>query len=177
MGIGKTAARAALLGAVGLAVAACGGPPSQVIPCPAIRIPLDTERVTRFADGPGRDITDVVMQAEIKFLSGECSVDEDEIEMTFPVAIRGVRGPADRDGIEKVDVFLAVTTRNRDVLQRRELPMTLQFVGNRTSIVSSDFVTIQIPKREDQSSKEFLVFLGLKLSKEELEYNRSESGR
>lgn len=177
MRIGRNAARAALIGAVTLAVAACSSPPDEIIPCPNIRIPLDTERVTRFADGPGRDITDVVMQAEIKFLSGECSVDEDEIEMTFPIAVRGVRGPADRDGVEQIKVFLAVTNRERDVLQRRELPMTLQFVGNRTSIVSGDRVTVVIPKEIDQSPKEFLVFLGLKLSKDELDYNRSESGR
>ncbi|MDW3206813.1 MAG: hypothetical protein R8L07_14850 [Alphaproteobacteria bacterium] len=177
MRMGRNAARAVLIGTLALATAACSSPPDEIIACPTIRIPLDTERVTRFADGPGRDITDVVMQAEIKFLSGECTVDEDEIEMTFPIAIRGVRGPADRDGVEQIEVFLAVTNRDRDVLQRRELPMTLKFVGNRTSIVSSDFVTIQIPKELDQTSKEFLVFLGLKLSKEELEYNRSESGR
>lgn len=177
MRIGKFAARAALLGALAGVAAACSSPPEVVIPCPAIRIPFDTERVTRFREGPGRDITDVVLQAEVKFLSGECTVGEEEIEMVFPIAVGGQRGPAETDGIEEVRVFLAVSTRDRQILTRRELPMTLNFSGNRTSIISSDFVTIQIPKRADQKPGEFVLFMGLALSEEEFAYNQEESGR
>lgn len=177
MRIGTIAARAAFVGVLAGLVAACSGPPEVVIPCPAIRIPFDTERLTRFREGPGRDITDVVLQAEVKFLSGECTVGEEEIEMVFPIAVGGKRGPAEQDGLEEVRVFLAVSTRDRTILTRRELPMTLDFSGNRTSIVSSDFVTISIPKRADQDPREFVLFLGLALSEEELAYNREESGR
>lgn len=166
-----------LLALAGLLLAACNQPPDKLITCPNIRIPQDTERVTRFAPGDGRDITDVVLQAEVKFLSGECPIDEEEIEMTFPIAVRGLRGPADTDGVEDINVFIAVTTRDREVLQRRELPLTLRFEGNRNSIVSSDTVTVTIPKTPEQGSKNFLVFIGLVLSSEELAYNREESRR
>jgi len=97
--------------------------------------------------------------------------------MTFPVAIGGLRGGADRDGTETINLFLAVATQNRDILTRRELPMTLIFDGNRTSSVSSDTVTITIPKRPDQLAKEFVLFLGIVLTEDELEYNRQESRR
>lgn len=155
---------------------ACAQPPDQVIRCPQILIPLDTERLTRFAEGNGRDITDIVVQAEVKFLSGECEVDEDEIVMEFPIAVRGSRGPAERDGQEQVDVFMHVFTADRQTrLSSRDIPMSLEFTGNRTSMVAADRLTVRIPKQPDQDSRDFLVFLGLKLSREELNYNREES--
>lgn len=145
--------------------------------CPQILIPLDTERVTRFAPGTGRDITDVVLEAEVKFLSGECSLEEDQIVMAFPIAVRGQRGPAENDGVESMDVFLAVSTPNREVLARRQLPMTLTFEGNRTTMVSSDTVTVTIPRDDQQTVDDFIVFLGMALSEEELAFNRQESRR
>ncbi|MEQ8440476.1 MAG: hypothetical protein RIM33_00970 [Alphaproteobacteria bacterium] len=160
--------------AIGASVLAACSNPEIAVRCPAIRLPLGTEQVTRFAPGAGRDITDVVLQAEVKFLSGECSVGEESIDMTFPVAVRGVRGPADTDGVEQVQVFMAVSTRQREVLARREIPLTLRFVGNRTSIVTADSVSVEIPKTADQDGEDFIVFLGFVLSEEELEYNRTE---
>jgi hypothetical protein len=157
-------------------LAACAQPPDEVIRCPRLLIPLDTERLTRFADGDGRDITDVVLQAEVKFLSGECDVDEDEITMEFPIAVRGSRGPAERDGQETVDVFMHVYTADRQTrLSSRDIPLSLEFAGNRTSIVAADRLTVRIPKQPDQDADDFVVFLGLKLSREELNYNREES--
>lgn len=159
---------------VGLIVAACGGNSDVGITCPAIRIPLDTERVTRFAPGDGRDITDIELKAEVGFLSGECTVDEDEIEMVFPVVVRGRRGPAEKDGFEEISVFLAVSDRDRNILSRRELPFRLEFTGNRAEVVMQDTITIAIPKKPEQSSGDFLVFLGFNLSREELRFNNQE---
>jgi len=39
-------------------------PPETYIACPNILIPLGTDRETRFAPGEGRDITDIIVQAE-----------------------------------------------------------------------------------------------------------------
>ena len=170
-----------IAGLAGVAtLAACGDlelTDTATFRCPEILIPLNTERVTRFAPGTGRDITDVVLQAEVKFLSGECTLEEDVISMTFPVAVRGERGPAEQDGVEVMDVFLAVSTPDREILTRRELPMTLPFEGNRTTIVSSDVVTVNIPRDDQQTVDDFVVFLGLALSREELAYNRQEQRR
>lgn len=171
-----TAARLLLIALPLAVLTACAQPPSEVVRCPQILIPLDTERLTRFAEGDGRDITDIVLQAEVKFLSGECDVDEEEIVMEFPIAVQGSRGPAERDGQEAVEVFMHVYTADRETrLSSRDIPLTLEFVGNRTSIVVADQLTIRIPKQPDQTGAAFVVFLGLKLSREELEFNREES--
>ena len=39
-------------------------PPETYIACPNILIPLGTDRVTRFAPGEGRDITDIIVHAQ-----------------------------------------------------------------------------------------------------------------
>lgn len=162
---------------IALGLVACSGAPDIAINCPTILRAIDTERVTRFADGPGRDITDIVLLAEVRHLSGECAVRDDEIRMTFPIAVRGERGPGDKDGVEQIGVFMHVFTRDRKPLARRELPFTLRFPGNRTTIVKSDFVTVEIPKTPEQTSNDFVIYVGMMLSQEELAFNRQESGR
>ena len=171
-GIPITLAGAILAGAT---LTACAPPPDMLITCPLIRIPQNTERLTRFAPGDGRDITDVVLRAEVKFLSGECTIGEKKIVMTFPIVVRGLRGPAETDGTEPVDVFVAVTTRAKKPLSLRAWPLVLRFQGNRNVVVSSEVITVLIPKTAEQSNKDFLVYLGFRPSKEELSYNREES--
>ena len=157
-------------------LAACANQQAATVECPEVRIPLNTERVTRFAPGEGRDITDVEVRAEIGFLSGECTVHDERVEMVFPIAVRGTKGPADTDNVEALSAFLAVSDRDRNVLSRRQLPFTLQFAGNETKVVNTDVITVTIPKTEEQSAKEFVVFLGFNLSREEYAFNREESG-
>ena len=158
-----------------LLLSACSGTPDKLVTCPEILIPQNTERVTRFAPGEGRDITDIVLQGEVKFLSGECEIGEEEITLDLPIAVGGTSGPADTDRTESISVFIAVSTYDRQILTRRELPMTLNFTGNRTSVVTMDTVSLDIPKKPDQTAQDFVIFLGLVLSEEELAYNREES--
>ena len=170
-----TARRIGLVFAGLLLLSACSGSPDKLISCPEILIPQNTERVTRFAPGEGRDITDIVLQGEVKFLSGECEIGEEEITLDLPIAVGGTSGPADTDKTESISVFIAIATYDRQILTRRELPMTLNFAGNRTSVVTMDTVSLDIPKKPDQTTNDFVIFLGLVLTEEELAYNREES--
>lgn len=156
------------------AAAACSSDNPVRSGCPAIRIPADTERLTRFAEGGARDITDMRLQAGVTFLSGECEIEEEVITMTFPIAVRAERGPANDDGVSEVELFMAVTKPDRTILTRRALPITLRFPGNRTDVVASETISIEIPKKPEQTVDDFLVFLGFKLERAELEFNRSD---
>ncbi|MCR9222319.1 MAG: hypothetical protein NXI21_19015 [Alphaproteobacteria bacterium] len=157
-----------------LLLAACSGGSDLAVRCPDIRIPQDTERLTRFRPGEGRDITDVRLEAEVAFLSGECEVEDDAIEMRFPVAVAGQRGPANEDGVSDVTLFVAVARPDRTILSRRELPLRLTFPGNKVRVIAREPLSIEIPKQETEGARDFLVFLGFALSREELAYNRAE---
>lgn len=164
----------ALLGGALLLAAGCAGEADIAVKCPDIRIPADTERLTRFRDGGGRDITDVRVQAEVTYLSGSCTVEDEAIELSFPIAVAAQRGPANDEGLADVRLFVAVTDRNREVLSRRELPLRLTFPGNKVRIIARENLSIDIPKTEEQGARDFLVFLGFALNAQELEYNRTE---
>lgn len=157
-----------------LLLAACGDRGVH-IRCPEVRIPQTTERLIEYREGPGRDITDVVMEVELKFLSGECKVNDERILMDFPVAVGARRGPANKSGRSEVTVILAVTDRDKNILQRREVPFVLVFPGNRVTIVNAERMEFRIPKTEEQSAEDFLVFLALKVTKEQRELNKSRS--
>ncbi|MEQ8602518.1 MAG: hypothetical protein RIB45_04305 [Marivibrio sp.] len=162
-----------MLGAL-LLVAGCAAQRDVAIDCPEIRIPADTERLTRFRDGAGRDITDVRLQAEVTYLSGSCSVEDEEITLNFPILVAGQRGPANEEGASDVRLFVAVTNRDREVLSRRELPLRLTFPGNKVRVNAREEISIEIPKTEDQRPRNFLIFLGFALAPAELDYNRTE---
>lgn len=177
MRLPRSAARRSSLAALGgamLLIAGCSAGGDVTVKCPDIRIPADTERLTRFRDGGGRDITDVRLQAEVAYLSGTCTVDDEEIELSFPLAVAAQRGPANEAGAADVRLFVAVTTREREVLSRRELPLRLTFPGNKVRVNARERISIEIPKTEEQTARDFLVFLGFALEPNELEYNRTE---
>lgn len=163
-----------MLAGAALFLAGCAGSGELAVKCPEIRIPQNTERLTRFRPGDGRDITDVRLQAEVTYLSGECTVEEDVIEMTFPVAVAAQRGPANEEGVSPVTLFVAVATADRTILSRRELPLRLTFPGNKVRIISREELSVEIPRQEGDGVRDYLVFLGFALSREELTFNRQE---
>lgn len=163
----------AMLAMAGLA-ACTGQQTNSGVTCPEIRIPIDTERLTRFRVGPGRDITDIRLQAEVLFEAGTCTVEEELITMRFPVLVKGARGPANRDGLSDIGLFLAVTTQDRTILNRRAWTVPLVFEGSRNSSQVSETVIIDIPKTADQGGWDFIVFLGFELSPAEFDHNRAD---
>ncbi len=159
-----------------LALVGCGDRGAHIV-CPEIRIPQNTDRLIQYREGPGRDITDILLEAEVKFLSGECKVQDDEVVLTFPVAVGAKRGPANTRGTGNVSLFLAVTDQERNVLSRRNMPIQLSFPGNRVNIINAETVEFEIPKAEEQPVTDFLVFIGFELTREQLQFNREQPRR
>lgn len=159
-----------------MGLAACGDRGVHIA-CPDVRILQNTERLTEYRDGPGRDITDIVLEAEVQYLSGECKVGKEQVVMDFPIAVGARRGPANSKGVSDVTLFLAVATRDREILSRRELPFRLIFPGNRLNIVNAERVEIKIPRKEGQPVTDFQIFIGFELTKGQLEFNRTQRRR
>src|SRR5262245_38439597 len=102
--IGRFSAAVALLAVLG-GVAACSSKEKPVAECPAGVIPADAASVTRFRDGPGRDLTDVVAEAAIVNILIQCKYDPKGVTVDLQVAIAGSRGPADRSRAAAFDYF------------------------------------------------------------------------
>ncbi len=156
-----------------LLVSACGSLP-EIVRCPDVRVPAETGNLTRFGAGDGRDITDVVMEAQFEEVRGECSVDDDEVQVAALVKITARQGPASTAQQGQFSFFVAVTDLKRNILSRRSVPAAVDFSGNRSRVVYFERLKIDIPKAEEAAGEDFLIFIGFDLTREEVQFNRAQ---
>jgi hypothetical protein len=148
-----------------------GGSEGPALQCPRILPVVEAQEMTRF-DGSGRDLTDVVFRAKLVDVTAECEPDEEEIELTLQVVVSANRGPANAGGNATFGYFVAVATREEQVLNRQEYQVTIPFQGNRTNVGLLEEVDVTIPLAEGQTGREYLIYVGLALNEAELEWNR-----
>lgn len=179
---GKGSAALALLAV--LVLAACQRGPERPPPeCPEIAIVQDLAELTLFVPGPGRDLTDVTLEARIVEFGGFCNTDFDEdegtgeVEVDLEVLFQATRGPASTDRTAKVTYFIAIADRNENILARETFDSELEFEGNRNRVAYVEELTQTIPLREGRRGEDFKVFIGFQLNDQQLQYNRNKLGR
>lgn len=169
-----------------LAVAACSSdnepPPGEI--CPRISALSEAATLTKFAAGPGRDLTDVDYEAKIVDIRYGCTFTENENDTPIlAVAVAPVfeanRGPANSDRQARIRYFVAIADPQRTILNKKTFDLQVAFPGNRSRVtVSPDDppVTIDIPPVAGRSGPDYHVFVGLQLTPAELEFNRRRQG-
>jgi hypothetical protein len=164
----RALAAAALL----LGLAACSAfdrtPPP---PCPAVVQVPDAAELVRF-NGQGRDLTDVLFEARIAGLALQCDYDDNVVESEMKVAIQAAHGPADLERQARLTYFVAIATRDRKIMAREEFDLVIPFEGNRTRMTAIEEVSPRIPLRAGESGADYVIYVGLALSPEELHYNQ-----
>lgn len=157
-----------------IALAGCSGLADQNKPatCPQVKVLKDLGQITRYREGPGRDITDVLLEAQFTRVAGECNVDDDIVELGLIVNMQARQGPALSADATAVNMLVAVTGKDKKVLSRRVMPVRFDFSNNQSTISYLERFLIDIPKTAAQKSEDFTVFMGYELSQEELEFNR-----
>lgn len=151
---------------------ACAGNDGPPPPCPEIFLVPDARELVRFR-GEGRDLTDVEFEARLGIAGSRCFYVEDEIESEIDVRLLAAQGPADRDSSASFEYFVAVATREPRILARESFGVTTPFEGNRTRVALIDTITPRIPLGTDEDGRNYQIYLGLVLSREELSYNRA----
>jgi len=178
------ARRTAAIAVAALALSACeafqSAPPP---PCPGVAVLGDAATLTKFVDGPGRDLTDVLYEARLVDAAGACDYDVDKdtgdgrLDVEMAVSMEMSRGPANRDGRVEVRYFVALTGRDRDIIDRQLFEGVVEFPGNRTTLLWIDEpVVLAIPLRGGQTGADFRIYVGYDLTEEELEFNRRRAG-
>ncbi len=153
--------------------------PSVVLKCPDYWVVADAANVVKFRDGPGRDLTDVTYEGEIIGVQLACTSDVDRKTLTgtmdIDVTVRfdATRGPANRDRKARFDYFIRVLDPNRKILIGEDLVVVIDFPGNKTRLkFRSQPLTFEIPITAKWPRTYYRIFAGLKLSREELGFNR-----
>jgi hypothetical protein len=164
---GGLAAALALL----MLLAACSGSDGPRLPCPQLLSVRDADRQTKFVGG-GHDLTDVEFEAAIRDPLLACRYDDDAVESLLTVNLLAVRGPADEDRLIRLSYFVAISNQDKKILAREEFAVDVEFEGNQTRVLVTEEVEPRIPLQPGETGVDYQIFLGLRLTPEELAYNR-----
>lgn len=148
--------------------------------CPRGVIPADSASVTRFRDGPGRDLTDVVVEGEIVNIQVDCKYDKKSVTVDrLQIAIAADRGPADRTRNAEFEYWVAILDPQQNIIIKEPAKVRFQFTDNRTRlgrIVGEDFEPY-IPLTDLKQGPEYQIIVGFQLTPEELAWNRQNKVR
>lgn len=161
-----------LLGFMALPLlASCAAEP-EVRPCPKAVVLTDAARQTKFT-GQGRDLTDVLFEASIQTGRLVCEYDENVLDVDLQVQVIATRGPANSDRLANLSYFVAVTRTDETILARESFDIAIPFPGNRTRVSGLEEIGQVITLVGDEDGGDYRIYVGLDLSREELEYNRA----
>ena len=166
----------ALLALTGVA-AACGSKEKPQAACPAGLIPADSATVTRFRDGTGRDLTDVVSEAEIVNILVQCKYDPKGVTVDLQVAIAGGRGPADRSRVADFDYFVAIIDPQQNIVQKQPFRVRFEFPDNRTRLGIIEELEPRVPLSDAFEGPKYQLMVGFQLTPDELAWNRSQRAK
>jgi hypothetical protein len=146
--------------------------------CPRGVIPADSASVTRFRDGPGRDLTDVVVEGEIADILVQCKYDKRSVTVDLQIAIAADRGPADRSRVAEFDYWVAILDPQQNIVTKQPARVRFQFTGNQTRLgqILNDFEPY-IPLADLKKGPEYQIIVGFQLTEQELAWNRSNKSR
>jgi len=159
-------------------VGACGSKePKGEAACPTGLIPADSATVTRFREGPGRDLTDVVSEGEIVNILVQCKYDPKGVTVDLQVAIAGGRGPADRSRIADFDYFVAIIDPQQNIVQKQPFRVRFEFTDNRMRLGMIEELEPRVPLSDAFEGPKYQLMVGFQLTPDELAWNRSQRAR
>lgn len=166
-------------------VAGCASnDPKDEAPCPAAKVLGEPSELTRFRDGPGRDPTDIRFEARMMRVTGECSYDPDggEINVDLTVSMEATRGAASGDGAVNYRYFVAIAEwvpnggSEPIVLSREAFNVEAKIPPGRRGLRYQDVLEIMIPRPDDRNVRNYVLYLGFELTKDELSHNKDRFG-
>jgi hypothetical protein len=153
-----------------------------VVPdCPQIGLLKDADHMTVFRKGPGRDISDVVFETEIKGFKGECEYVGDpggytEVVLNLRVSFDMILGPAARGREHQLKYFIAVPDFFPRTDGKSGFSAAVKFPPRRNRVTfTDDPLEIKIPLDEIRKGSETKVVISLALSRDQLIFNRSDT--
>lgn len=182
--------RVGLIAGAGLLLAACSIPEVPTIfgsdvvhpACPTVQMLQDADKVAYYKAGPGRDITDIIVEAELIGFRGECEYQEEDgkftsVEMVLKVQMDITRGPAAKGREAALPYFVAIPKFYPSPAGRKDFNVRIVFPENVNSLtVNAPEIQIDIPLSDQVTGADADIFLGFALTRAQLEENRKRRG-
>lgn len=144
-------------------------------PCPRISVLAEAATLTKFRPGPGRDITDIEMTAELRSYRGFCAYDSKKKEMTvvLQVGVNAQRGPAATTRTVVIPYFVAIPQFYPKPEAKQTIDMKVTFPDGVNGVRAVDGeLTIAFPFSNFKELDAYEIFVGLQLTEDQLDYNR-----
>ncbi len=174
----RRAAMAALLPL--LAACGGGGEEAKFAPaCPQLSLLRDAADITRFAGAPGapHDASTLMLAARITAVPATCgSGGPGQVRARLQLDALLRRGPATHGDTVAVPYFVAVTE-NGNVLSEEDHLLTATFRSNVDEIrAHAAPVELLLPVTKTKSAAAYHLYVGFRLTPDELAYNRRTAG-
>ena len=146
--------------------------------CPDVSILADASEQTAFRAGAGRDLIDIVFAAQISGVQVNCDydLDRDTKAGTLAVSITpffdAEKGAANALGRATASYFIAVTDRDKKIINKHTFGIDFVFQGNVTKARFVDApVQMTLPIKAGGDGRDYLVYAGFQLTREQMDYN------
>lgn len=166
-----------LLGLAGLS--GCGFGSQEKFPpaCPSLALLDDAADVTRYR-GTGHDVTDVVLDGRITAVPADCRRDGTGfVKTTLRVRADLMRGNASTTRSASVGYLVSVTDGDR-IVDQQDYTLNAAFASNVERVaVSGDDIELRFPVTRTKNASAYKIYVGFRLTPEELDINRKRGPR
>jgi len=166
--------RAAVLGMRATGMAGCFGSTEStgklVCPTPLIAPDLDAAAQLR-SGGSGPD--DIRLGVKVMSVKTNCRTEKIGLTADTRISFVAARNdPTLTHG--EFAYFVAVADAQRNILNKKEYTVSVEFAPRQNRLQVSDQVAIGLPVRDLSAGGKYLIIVGLQLSPEQLDFNRKQ---
>ena len=131
--------------------------------------------MTKFAEGRGRDLTDVLWTAEIIGVNSKCEYVENGIVLDTPMVVRVEKGPALNRNEISLPMFIALTRTNAKMIDKARFDLRVVFKDGSSVVDHYDTIPGSFLQPDDgKDGSYYETIIGFQLSPSQLRYNRSQ---
>jgi len=168
-------ARVVPLLALGVLAGCAGLNAKEPPPCPPVYILGDTQHVTKYRLGAGRDLTDVELEAEVVGFKGECHYDGKGAIVDLGVSFDVKRGPAASGREAELTYFVAIPKFYPADSAKAVVTAPIRFPdGVESARINDEGVTLRIPVKNREVIDQYEIYIGFQLTPEQLDQNRKQ---
>ena len=143
-------------------------------PCPYVKVLYDAARYVEFKDKVEASAS-VINSGEIETVASLCAYKASEpIKLQMKILFEFGRGPQAQGRRKDYHYWIAVTDRNRAVLDKQEFTLPVEFPGGSDRVtVTESIPSITIPRKDSKvSGANFEVLVGFDVTPEMAAFNR-----
>ena len=161
---------------------------SPTLPCPDARILDAGKQYVRYHRGPGHDITDIEMEAqiiELRFTCGMANRDRQEdipqsaawnVVVELGILIGARSGPALQDGTaQSIPFFVALVDRFGQIVEKQSFSAEIAFPNKAgpSSRTLEENIVLSIPVRSLEQAGSYETVVSFQLTKEQLDQTQN----